>query len=132
MFLPFMGIDLTQQVNSLVLVSSNIMHLAPSSDSLLFNYISPRTQRDSNWWPRFVQLMLLAPLISRTFYDTTSNIFHLIPSFFISMTDSTTHGMLTDMVQVVFISLSWFSLDFPQLSMATCPIACPITRLMFR
>ena len=132
MFLPFMGIDLTQQVNSLVLVSSNIMHLAPSSDSLLFNYISPRTQRDSNWWPRFVQLMLLAPLISRTFYDTTSNIFHLIPSFLISTTDSTTHGTLTDIVQVVFISLSWFSLDFPQLSMATCPIACPITRLMFR
>ena len=96
-----MGADtLTQQVNSLVLVSPMIMQHAPSSD-----WLHPR---DSNSWPRFVQLMLLTRLISRTFYDSTSNIFHLIPSFLISTIDSTTHGMLIDMVQVVFISLSVF------------------------
>ena len=96
-----MGADtLTQQVNSLVLVSPMIMQHAPSSD-----WLHPR---DSNWWPRFVQLMLLTRLISRTFYDSTSNIFHLIPSFLISTIDSTTHGMLIDTVQVVFISLSVF------------------------
>ena len=33
--------------------------------------------------------------------------------------------MLTNMVHVVFISLSWSFLDFLQLSMAARPMACP-------